>query len=364
MFQKLSWVMQLVAGIALFGISFFLQGEVLAAFLGSAALAFSLTAALEVSKALTIVLYRIMQSQHLVSYPASVRFLVLGFRVALVFLSALCSVMYLAHKLDRPHLEATRTADLASLEREYAVAIDRLSKERQEAEAQLARRLRERYQRLVQPVNERYRTDIRELERALNAEMDNAVGGKFAGPRYRELAERLKNEKDAYEHQLTGLAEAEALESRQGTASFTERYRAAKTQADADYRQRRQSLTENSYIGDPRVENPVVYAFLSVVHTVLGVRLEPLELVFFFSLFISLIIELGILVAFENLTLAQLPVFTAEHQVAVHLGQKRVATAGELRGFEIDEALKRGKVSKRRGDAEQRMDEALADALP
>jgi hypothetical protein len=93
MFQKLSWAAQLAAGATLFGISFWLEGEVLTAFLGHTWLAFALTGALEASKALTIVLYRIMKTQ-LVSYPAAVRSLVLSFRVALVLLSGACSIMY------------------------------------------------------------------------------------------------------------------------------------------------------------------------------------------------------------------------------------------------------------------------------
>ena len=119
MFQKLSWAAQLAAGATLFGISFWLEGEVLTAFLGHTWLAFALTGALEASKALTIVLYRIMKTQQLVSYPAAVRSLVLSFRVALLLLSAACSVMYLANMLDRPQLEAVRAEDLRHLEQEH-----------------------------------------------------------------------------------------------------------------------------------------------------------------------------------------------------------------------------------------------------
>lgn len=193
--------------------------------------------------------------------------------------------------------------------------------------------------------------------------MGNAVRGQFAGRRYRELERQLSEEKAAFEERLGRLGEQEARESSRRLDVLTERYRAAITQAEQDYQKRRQSVLANRYIGDARVESPILHAFLSVVDAVLGLRLETLTFVFFFSLFMSLVIELGIMVAFENLTLARLPVFTAEHEVALSLGQKRIATTGELQGFELDELLNRGKVRQRREGAERRMDEALAEAL-
>jgi hypothetical protein len=314
------------------------------------------------SKALTIVLYRIMKTQQLVSYPAAVRSLVLSFRVALLLLSAACSVMYLANMLDRPQLEAVRAEDLRHLEQEHMARITHLREEHEAERAETARSIRERYRHLVQEAEERYLPAIRVLEESLSREMGNAVKGEFAGRRYRELERRLKEEKAAFEQRTGRLGEEEARESSR-LDDLTERYRKVTTKVEQDYQKRRQILLANSYAGDARVENPTIHAFLSVLDAVLGLRLETLKFVFFFSLFLSVVIELGIVVAFENLTLARLPIFTIEHEVALNLGQKRITTEGKLQGFELDELLNRGKVRQRRENVERRMGEALTEAL-
>ncbi len=362
MFRKLSWAAQLAAGVALFAISFFLEGLVLAAFLGNAALAFSLTAALELSKALTIVLYRFMKNQTVVPYPASTRFLVLSFRAALFLLSAACSVMYLAEELDRPGLEDARAADLRRLDAEHAAALARLREEHDSGRSIALQSLEARYRARSAAVAERYLPAIRDLEVALNHEMGNTVKGAFAGPRYREIERRLLEEKAAYERERARLGFEEAHEQNRLDDTLARRYAAAREQADAAYGRRRDALAHADYVGDDRVENPLVDGFITVTNRVLGTGLHTLHFVFGFSLFLSLLIELGIWVAFENLTLAHLPIFMVEQEVAVSLGQKRAATEGDLRGFRMEEELMRDKVSARREDIERRMVEGLAAA--
>ncbi|MGH8587928.1 MAG: hypothetical protein ACREXX_00905 [Gammaproteobacteria bacterium] len=362
MFRKLSWAAQLAAGVALFVISFLLEGLVLTAFLGNAALAFSLTAALEVSKALTIVLYRFMKNQTVTPYPASTRALVLSFRAALFLLSAVCSVMYLAEGLDRPGLEGARAADFRRLDDEHAAGLARLREEHDSDRREALRGLEERYREQGRAIAERYLPAIRDLEQALDREMGIAVNGRFAGPRYREIERRLAEEKAAYERERARLGAGETREQRRLGDTLAIRYGAAQEKAEEAYHRRRDILSHDDYAGDGRVENPLVDAFITVTNRVLGTGLHTLHFVFTFSLFLSLLIELGIWVAFENLTLAHLPIFMAEQEVAVSLGQKRAATEGDLRGFRMDEALVQGKVSARREDIERRIYEGLATA--
>lgn len=360
MFRKLSWAAQLAAGVALFGISFLLEGLVLAAFLGNAALAFSLTAALEVSKALTIVLYRFMKNQTVTPYPASTRALVLSFRAALFLLSAAYSVMYLAEELDRPGLEDARAADLKRLDEEHAAALARLREQHDGDLRQALQGLEERYRARAGAIAERYLPAIRDLEDSLDREMGIAVKGRFAGPRYREIERRLAEEKAAFERERARLGAQETQEQRRLSDTLAERHGRAQEKAEEAYHRRREVLSQDDYVGDGRVENPLVDAFITVTNRVLGTGLHTLHFVFTFSLFLSVLIELGIWVAFENLTLAHLPIFMAEQEVAVGLGQKRAATEGDLRGFQMDEALVQGKVSARREDIERRMYEGLA----
>lgn len=363
MFHKLSWAVQLAAGVILFAISFLLEGMVLTAFIGEALLAFSLTAALETSKALTIVLYRVMKTQQSVPYPASVRFMVLTFRAALVLLSAACSVMYLAEKLDRPNLMAVRAADADQLKQESAAALRRLGAEHEAEREQGTRTIRQRHQSSTNRLNDRYLPTLRDLEEALSREMGNTVKGRFAGPRYQELQRRLTAEKAAYERELNRLGAEEATELSRRLDVLAERYRQSVAATERDRQQRQHALLTTSYAGDARAEHPIVHAFSGVVAAVLGWHLEALQFVFFFSLFLSVVIELGIVVAFENLTLAQLPIFATEHEVALNIGQKRANTEGELEGFAIDDALERGKVRKQREGMERRMENSLAEAL-
>jgi hypothetical protein len=159
-----------------------------------------------------------------VSYPAAVRSLVLSFRVALLLLSAACSVMYLANMLDRPQLEAVRAEDLRHLEQEHMARITHLREEHEAERAETARSIRERYRHLVQEAEERYLPAIRTLEESLSHEMGNAIKGEFAGRRYRELERRLKEEKAAFEQRIGRLGEEEGRESSR-LDDLTERYR-------------------------------------------------------------------------------------------------------------------------------------------
>jgi hypothetical protein len=56
-------------------------------------------------------------SEH--DYPTPVRLTSLFFRLGLVFLSLLCSMLFLSARLDRPGLEKVRAAELAAVEQRY-----------------------------------------------------------------------------------------------------------------------------------------------------------------------------------------------------------------------------------------------------
>jgi hypothetical protein len=303
-----------------------------------------------------------MKNQTVTPYPASTRVLVLSFRAALFLLSAACSIMYLAEQLDRPGLEGARAADLERLDDEHAAALARLIEEHDRDRREALRGLEERYRARAGAIAERYLPAIRDLEEALDREMGIAVRGRFAGPRYREIERRLAEEKAAYERERERLGAEETREQNRLGDTLAKRYGGAKEKADEAHHRRRQALSRDDYVGDGRVENALVDAFITVTNRVLGTGLHTLHFVFTFSLFLSLLIEIGIWVAFENLTLAHLPIFVAEQEVAIGLGQKRAATEGDLRGFQMEEALMQGKVSARREDIERRMYEGLTAA--
>lgn len=340
-FYRLSWHGQLAAGALLFAISFVLEQQVLARYLGSMLLGTVLAAGLEGSKVLTIVLHRFLSGQRETAYPPTVRYLALLFRTGLLVLSALCSVMYLGHRLDRPAMEQVRQADIERLQHEAASERKGLDKGEAADAARVEQAVSKSYSVLGRELEARYLPTIRSLEKALSAEMDRVVNGVFEGPRYRALDARLTQEKQAYDLRLTELTARE-----QGTISGAVRA------VQSDYRKRRADLDRRThaalaavrtsdYSGDPRVEDRMVATFLRTVAAVLGDRFTPVQFVFVFSLFLSVILELGIWVSFENLTGARLPVLAAEHKVSLRREQFRVETDGELAEEGIRETARR-----------------------
>lgn len=359
MFRKLSWTAQLLAGVTLFGISLLLEALVLSHYLGITELAFFLAAALEASKALTVILYRVMKTQPVVRYPISVQAAVLVFRVGLLGLSAACSVMYLADRLDRPFLNEVRTADQAHIEANLAAQLDRMERAYTRDRAERISVLEAQRKVAEQTLVERSGATIRELEHLLTQEMDNVVGGNFEGPRYRALQVRLREEKAAFNQRLGALQQKfnERRNLNLERLDAPHRDNMAKARAAAERRLTR--LNAADYADDERVQNAMVRAFLSVTNEVMHTDLGALHFVFFFSLFLSVLIELGIVVAFENLTLAQLPIFALEEVTSRKLKEQLIQTQEALRGLDIDDDFLREKLKRKRQHIEEALDEAV-----
>lgn len=352
-FYNISWGLQVAVGLVLFGVAAVLEAVVLAAYLDNLWLAVSLAAGLEAAKVLTIVLYRILGSQSDVPYPSGVRWATLGFRAMLLSLSAACSLMFIALHIDRPAMAEVRAADLAAEERAYADsragAESAHSEHRERALAEIA--LRD--QRRREALSARYLPAIAELESRLDAEMDNVVGGEFKGKRYRELQARLDAEKAAHDQALREL-EATGGDRPAEQVDRMDAEHLARTVASArEHQGRIAAIRADDYQGDPRVEHPMARAFVSVLGAVFSEQPSTLQFVFFFALFLSITLELGIWVSFEHIALARLPVFTAGYQAELYVAGKTAQTEGELRGFEIEDELARAKVRrKQRGIAD------------
>jgi hypothetical protein len=340
-FYRLTWHAQLAAGALLFVLSLAIEAAVLAQYLANAVLAALLALGLEVSKAVTIVLHRFLAGQDGGSYPVPVRSIVLVFRAALLVLSALCSLMYLAHKLDRPHLEAVRQADLASIEQAYTADHSRVEQQFAQQAAQADKVVAARFAQLREQAADRYLPAIQRLEAQLTAEMDNSVKGNFVGPRYRAISSRLQNEQSAYRERLDELAEQEARERAETLDSLRDDQERELSRLRSSFEARAAQVREGDYTGDSRVENPMITAFTRVVHRVSGFDLDPLLFIFLFSVFISLIVELGIVASFETLTSSHLPILSAAHRVKLHVTKHQIESEGDLRAARIDDAAQR-----------------------
>jgi hypothetical protein len=186
-FFKWAWLFQLLVGVGLFGVSFFIENRILQAFFAGPALALALTLALEVGKAASIVWHRYLSTSAGGGYPKDTRLVSGSFRLALVLLSLICSLLYLGAQLDRPRLDRVRKAELAAIDAELREGLARLESDRTtRLDADQARRDRE-----YSDARRDHQGQVDELEGLLRAEMDNVVNGVFRGPRYETLEQRL-----------------------------------------------------------------------------------------------------------------------------------------------------------------------------
>lgn len=362
-FNKISWSLQLLVGLTLFGVTAVLEALVLDAYLGSALLAVFVAAGLEASKVLAVVLYRVLRGQTEVPYPRSVRWMTVSFRTMLLVLSGVCSLMFLAQHLDRPRLEAVRAADLAAAQAQYEEDQTSAQKAYVQRREQTFARLSEQEHRERDMLAERYLPAIKALEAKLDAEMNNVVGGEFQGKRYRALESRLQHEKDAYARASTNLDQTAAERQAEVIERLEQERRSELARLAQNYQTRTTFIRNDSYIGDARVEHPMALAFVNVLGAVFHRQPSTLQFVLVFSLFLSVTMELGIWVAFEHLTLARLPVFAAEHRAELYVGSKAAETDSELRGFALEEALAQEKVRRKRRSIQEVLREHLDDKL-
>jgi len=332
-FFRVSLALQTLVGLGLFTVSMFMEYRVLYAFMATSLAALALTLTLESGKAVAIVWHRYLSFQPGI-YPQTTRIASFAFRLGLLLLSLISSLLFLANRLDRPRLDAVRQADLAQIETQMLRELDRLNTQQQ----QQLQSLKERQQHQQERLASDYARRLDALEEKITSEMNNVVNGRFKGPRYRELERRisqLKREraremtKQANQHENTYLALATKLDQ-----LFSSRREQVRTQ----YRHRYITIMKNSYDNDERVHAPYIVAFLSVIRAILPIDLEPMQFVFAFSLMISLLMELGIVVAFDNLTVVLLPALQSQHHQDLETGILRTQMTAEAQQENIRHA--------------------------
>lgn len=140
-FYYVCWIIEVLAGVGLFTISFLLQNEVLQAFMSSAMLALLLAVVLEAAKVAAIVWHRYFDSLDLASYPDSIRMTSFLFRLGLLGLSMLCSVIYLSSHLDRPYIKQIQSEELGRQESIARQRMEELNKEQEQSRINLQAKL-------------------------------------------------------------------------------------------------------------------------------------------------------------------------------------------------------------------------------
>jgi hypothetical protein len=227
-----------------------------------------------------------------------------------VLLSIFCSLTYRGVKLDRPALDTVRTLDLQLLQTETQQARERLQatthsllkQQQQEQELEMNRLLNE------------HRSRISQLSRQLDREMNNVVKGEFIGKRYRAIETRLTEAKAEEARLIDELSTRHANEREKLQDKVKQMLTQENQQINHQYKQELNQIQHGNYATDERVHHPMIASLVNTFKAVLGQSPTPLQLVFFFSIFLSLLMELGIIQAFESATQAIFPLLQVQQQ--------------------------------------------------
>jgi|GEM_PF-1771633 len=312
-FFKLAWAVQLLVGVALFGVSFYIENEILQAFFAAPVVALVLALSLETGKAASIVWHRYLAQGASEDYPPVTRLVSATFRGGLVLLSLLCSLLYLGVQLDRPNLNAVRDAELAAIDSELAQALARLDAER-ETRLERDQRLRDRE---YADARRDHQGQVDELEALLRAEMDNTVNGVFRGPRYQELETRLATARRERDAALAALSTRHREQADRLAAEFTQRQAEARAGLRKTAEQQRAALYQGRLDLDERTQDPRVVSLTHMIRAVTDWQLSPPLFTLLFAVFISLVVELGIVLAFDTVTLSMRPALAVQHREEV-----------------------------------------------
>ncbi len=305
----MTWLLQLLVGVGLFVLSFLIENQVFQAFMNAPIIALFLALALELGKAVAIIWHRYLGLQQDYAYPLITRSISVVFRFGLLLLSVLCSLLYLSQQLDRPYLKEIRAQALQQIETETSNERQRLQTNNATHFASLLSRQRVE----VTEMKAIQQSRITQLEKWLHNEMNNVVNGFFQGPRYQAFEQQLFTQQAKNQQHLNTLAKRH--ESERSSLQASQDHNLLKLKQLAE--QQRQAVLDNDYATDERVNNNLIVAFLQVSETVFNLTVHPMQFVFLFSILLSLLMELGIILAFDTITVAVIPALKAQHKAEV-----------------------------------------------
>lgn len=307
-FHKVSWGVQLLVGIGLFSLSFLIQSQVMVEFIQGFWLAVGIAAALELGKAMSIIWHRFMTMNKEIHYPFLTLAASATFRVGLIALSLWCSILFISDALNAPNSESVRAADMALAEQQMQ---ERLGAFKEGQNLELSA-LQNSQQEQMAVLKQRYQGQIDALQGLITKEMDNSVNGQFIGPRYKELQRRLETTTSEYDAALNRLQDKQSVE----LSSLRQEQSASREVVQAEalkaLTEKQTTIQETDYNDDERAGHPMVLAFVKVMNDVIGWQMSNSNFVLAFAVLISLLIEIGILIAFENVTVLYPTIFAAK----------------------------------------------------
>lgn len=300
-----SWIAQIVVGLGLFACSFFIEYNVLTYFVSPPSLAFFLAITLEGGKITAIIWHYYLSWQASGIYPSSIRIFSFVFRAGLFCLSLLCSMLFLTSHLDRPNLEKVKAEKVTLINHQIEQEVVLLQKQ---SAIQRADQL-EHQEKETEALASRYDERINTLEGLLLNEMDNVVNGIFKGKRHDEFERQVDKEKDKRNKSLSLLQQRHREQLREIS-------RAEAVQLDR-LQQKGAGLRENLAGKDldniDIVHDKRIVALLKTIESIFDYSMFPLQFVFYFSILISLLMEIGIMLSFATITIALAPVLHTRH---------------------------------------------------
>lgn len=287
-FKKSTWTIQLLVGIAAFICSFYFEVVVISKFITSLIIATGLTLTLEIGK-ISAIIWHYQNTEEYENKNVST-----FFRVSLLALSFLCTIMYLVSTLDKPNESKVIEQKLAALELSYSNEKELLESQRMQQKKEYNRRESEELFR----IDNYYQNKIKNQEKNISMEMENTVNGSFKGPRYLEFKAILDSTKEEYSNKrkeisnnYLGLLQKYDNDLQKKIEDLSSRYN-----------DQRNNFLDGKNLGE-KVNDPYILAIITIFRDILGIEITPTQFTFSFSLFLSILIETCIVLSFSSITL-------------------------------------------------------------
>ncbi len=287
-------IFYLILGIIAIGCSYYIQASMLSELLGTMLLAHLIVAPYEGVKIGMIINSRLERhSREKSRRPDSFR--VHTLRTSLIAISAVFTVLWLATSTHLPNAEALRAADLSREQSAYTERVDLINRS---ADSR-AQGVRQMFAERRAKIEARHDKETAHLSGLMDDETDNVVNGKVVGVRYKSYMLREDRADQKYRD-----ASAELMREKDQTmktiAAIESERRSDLMAAEAAHQKSIKAIHKNTYADDPRAEHQLLFNFRSLLETVFQTKLSNEPIVFLFSVFMGVILELIIFELFSR----------------------------------------------------------------
>lgn len=228
-------------------------------------------------------------------YPLATRIISHSFRVGLITLSIASAALLLTEHTN--NIDSKLAVQAQKQQAIQQQAEKRVQKLRDKLEIE-----RSDFTRNQTHERDQLEKQIGALDELLTREMDNQVNGEFKGKRYLELQAR----QEKLHSTLLQLQERQQQDLRHYSEERNKAFQTA--EATIRLEEETQKAAVPLLLDDPNSDNKMVRSFLAALESFVtyGVPTAS-QFIFAFSLLLAVLIELGIMVAFENTVVALAP---------------------------------------------------------